>query len=74
MPSAEAAAKLTPEVKAVVKATAPVLASVGAEITQAFYPLLFRTYPQVGGWVGRFGTYVVWGCVWERGGGWTGLD
>lgn len=50
MPSAEAAAKLTPEVKAVVKATAPVLAAAGTEITQAFYPLLFRTYPQVRSW------------------------
>lgn len=50
MPSSavEAAAQLlTPEVKAVVKATAPVLAAHGTDITAAFYPLLFATYPEV---------------------------
>jgi hemoglobin-like flavoprotein len=47
MPSNEAAAKLTPQVKAVIKATAPVLAGVGTEITATFYPLLFQTYPEV---------------------------
>ena len=38
---------LTPEIKAIIKSTAPVLAVHGKAITSTFYPILFNDYPQV---------------------------